>query len=131
MHKVLIVDDQPEIRLLLKVTLRDEFEVIEASDGASALAMLDAHEVRLMLLDVMMPGMIDGLNVLDIVKCNPQHRHVHVAMLTARGQVIDFEEARARGADAYFTKPFSPNEVQHWVRDRLSGHPSPRDFTPP
>jgi len=113
------------------VTLRDEFDVIEASDGASALAMLDAHDVRLMLLDVMMPGMLDGLSVLDIVKGNRLHRHVHVAMLTARGQVIDFEEARARGANAYFTKPFSPSEVHQWVRDRLNGQPSAHDFTPP
>ncbi|MFY7949511.1 MAG: response regulator transcription factor [Gemmatimonas sp.] len=129
MQKVLIVDDQPEIRLLLKVTLRDEFEVIEASNGAGALAMLDAYDVRLMLLDVMMPGSIDGLNVLDIVRGDRQHRHVHVAMLTARGQKVDFEAAIARGADAYFTKPFSPAEVQQWVRDRLSGRPSFRDLT--
>jgi DNA-binding response OmpR family regulator len=130
MHKVLIVDDQPEIRLLLKVTLRDEFEVIEASDGASALAMLDVHHVRLMLLDVMMPGTLDGLNVLDIVRGNRQHRHVHVAMLTARGQIVDFDEAIARGADAYFTKPFSPAEVHQWVCERLNGRPSFRDLTP-
>lgn len=131
MHKVLIVDDQPEIRRLLNFTLRDEFDVIEAADGESALAMLEAHDVRLVLLDVMMPGAIDGLGVLDIVKGSPHRTHVPVAMLTARGQVIDFEEARARGADAYFTKPFSPMEVHQWVRDRLSGTPSPRDFTPP
>lgn len=131
MNKVLIVDDRPEILRLLNVTLRDEFEVIQASDGATALALLDAHGAPLMLLDVMMAGPLGGLHVLELVKASRRHGHVHVAMLTARGQVIDIEEARARGADAYFTKPFSPTQVLQWVRDRLAGKPSPHDFTPP
>lgn len=119
MFTILIVDDQPEIRRLLQITLGNEFEVLEAADGTSALQMLQAHQPRVVLLDVMMPGLIDGLGVLDVIKGNPQTQDIAVAMLTARGQHVDQQDACARGADAYFTKPFSPLKVLAWVREHM------------
>lgn len=127
--KILIVDDQVEILRLLSITLRREYEVIEAGDGASALAMLQLHRPSLVLLDVMMPGEPDGLEVLDRIKADPQLRHIPVAMLTARGQAADHEAARARGADAYFTKPFSPLSVLTWIREALKRTTPSTDFS--
>jgi CheY-like chemotaxis protein len=72
------------------------------------------------LLDVMMPGEVDGLQVLDAIKSNPQTKDILVAMVTARGQVADGDDARKRGADAYFIKPFSPLQVVAWVRSKLT-----------
>ncbi|CAD5373355.1 Two-component system response regulator [Rubrivivax sp. A210] len=129
MEKILIVDDQAEIRRLLGISLHREYEVIEATDGASAMEMLRQHRPRAVLLDVMMPGEPDGLGVLVAIKSDPYHRHIPVAMLSARGQVADIEAARAYGADNYFTKPFSPLSVLAWLREALARSAPNTDFT--
>lgn len=130
MHTILVVDDHAAIRRLLSVSLSSTCDVIEAADGLSALAAIRLHRPRLLLLDVMLPGTLDGLAVLDAVKSDPATRHIAVAMLTARGQVADREDARARGADAYFTKPFSPLKVLGWVQDVLNAGSSSPDHPP-
>jgi CheY-like chemotaxis protein len=116
---ILIVDDHADIRRLLSVTLGKRFSILEAEDGLSALEIIRRDPPRLVLLDVMMPGELDGLAVLDAIKSDPKTRHVLVAMLTARGQTADSDDARSRGADAYFVKPFSPLQVVSWVKDKL------------
>jgi CheY-like chemotaxis protein len=120
MATILIVDDHSDIRRLLSITLGNEFEIIEAHDGVSALAAVGRHHPKVVLLDVMMPGDMDGLQVLDAIKGDPQTQNILVAMLTARGQVADGDDARGRGADAYFIKPFSPLQVVAWVRRKLA-----------
>ena len=120
MKSILIVDDQATIRRILSVTLGRAFQVIEADDGAGALIAIQRFQPRLVLLDIMMPGELDGLQVLDAIKSNLQTRSILVAMMSARGQPSDAEDARARGADAYFIKPFSPNQVVTWVRTHFS-----------
>lgn len=117
MTKVLIVDDHADIRRLLSITLGREFEIIEAHDGPSALEATHRHHPSVILLDVMMPGEMDGLQVLDAIKADPSTRATLVAMVTARGQVADADAARKRGADAYFIKPFSPLQVVNWIRE--------------
>lgn len=119
MKKVLIVDDHTDIRRLLSITLGKEYEIMEVEDGVSALASIRRNHPQVVLLDVMMPGELDGLQVLDAIKSDPQIRGTLVAMVTARGQVADGEDARRRGADAYFIKPFSPLQVVSWVREHL------------
>jgi CheY-like chemotaxis protein len=114
--KVLVVDDHPLFRRLLSITLGKEYEILEAEDGASALALIRSQRPEIVLLDVMMPGELDGLQVLDAIKLDPNIKDTLVAMVTGRGQVADGEEARKRGADAYFIKPFSPFQVIEWVR---------------
>ncbi len=120
MPHILIVDDQPDIRRLLQVTLGKHFTVVEAQDGAGALESIRQRAPQLVLLDVMMPGDMDGLQVLEAIKSNPQTRDIVVAMLSARGQASDQEEAARRGADAYFVKPFSPLQVVAWVRSKVA-----------
>lgn len=123
---VLVADDQPTIRRLLGVALQGRFDVLEAIDGESALHLVAQHHPGVVLLDVMMPGEPDGLGVLDCIKRDPVTRHIRVGMLTARGQQADRADAIARGADAYFTKPFSPSAVLQWVNaalDQAAGQP--------
>jgi CheY-like chemotaxis protein len=119
MTQILIVDDHSDIRRLLAITLGKEFELLEAEDGVGALDIIRRQHPRIVLLDVMMPGEMDGLQVLEAIKANPQNHDILVAMVTARGQAADSDDARRRGADAYFIKPFSPLQVVAWVREKL------------
>ena len=118
MNYILIVDDHVDIRRLLNITLGRQFEILQAEDGTSALQAIRRYHPKVVLLDVMMPGELDGLQVLDAVKGDPATRDTLVAMLTARGQQSDSDEAKRRGADAYFIKPFSPLQVTNWVREQ-------------
>jgi CheY-like chemotaxis protein len=119
MNYILIVDDHADIRRLLSITLGKQYEIIEAENGTAALYAIRKYRPVVVLLDVMMPGEIDGLQVLDAIKSNPLTRDILVAMVTARGQQADRDEANRRGADAYFIKPFSPLQVVNWIREHL------------
>ena len=118
--KILVVDDNSDIRRLLRLSIENPYEIIEAEDGETALQLADQHRPDLILLDIMMPGSIDGLQVLDILKKTPELQHIPVAMLTARGQSSDFEFGMNKGADAYFVKPFSPLLLLQWIASRLA-----------
>lgn len=111
-HRILIVEDQPDICKLIRMTLEfGDFEIHEANDGETGLNMARAVKPHVMLLDVMMPGLLDGYQVCARVKQDPQLRQIQVVMLTARGQATDLEAGQAAGADAYLVKPFSPLEL--------------------
>lgn len=120
MPSVLIVDDHADIRRLLSITLGKSYDIIEAEDGATALEAVRRHRPAVAFLDVMMPGELDGLQVLAAIKADPQTRATLVAMVTARGQAADSEDARKLGADAYFIKPFSPLQLVGWIRSKLA-----------
>ncbi len=119
MPYILIVDDHADIRRLLSITLGKQYEIMEADNGAAALHAVRKYRPVVVLLDVMMPGELDGLQVLDAIKSEPATRDTLVAMVTARGQQADRDDAERRGADAYFIKPFSPLQVVSWIRERL------------
>lgn len=111
-HRILITEDQPDICKLIRMTLEfGDFEIHEAHDGETGLSMARAVKPHLMLLDVMMPGLLDGYQVCKRIKQDPALRHIKVIMLTARGQASDLEMGEAAGADAYLVKPFSPLEL--------------------
>jgi DNA-binding response OmpR family regulator len=120
MKKVLIVDDHSDIRKLIRITLGNQFQVFEAEEGMKSLEIIRREKPDLVVLDVMMPGELDGLQVLDIVKADPELKHIHVLMVTARGQVSDHEEGMRRGAQEYFIKPFSPLQLVATIKDTLS-----------
>ena len=120
MAQVLIVDDDPDIRRLLGIALGEEYDVGEAKDGLGALESIRQCSPELVLLDVVMPGEMDGLRVLQAIKDNPQTNSIQVAMVSARGQIADSDKARLLGADAYFIKPFSPCQIKAWVRGALT-----------
>ena len=119
MKKVLVVDDQPDIRKLLSITLEDDFAVLVASTGQQALDVARAEKPFAILLDIMMPGGIDGIEVLNTIKSTPELKHIRVAMVTARGQQEDLKTGQNYGADAYFVKPFSPLQILAWLQDEV------------
>jgi two-component system, OmpR family, phosphate regulon response regulator PhoB len=108
MRKLMIADDEPGVRSLVRMTLEsDSYEILEASDGDEALMLALEHRPELILLDVTMPG-LSGLQICRMLKDNPSTSAISVVMLTAMDQDSDRAEGKAAGADDYFTKPFSP-----------------------
>ncbi len=112
--RVLIVDDEPHIRLLLEQTLDEledhDIEIDLVTNGAEALDAIRSDRPDLVLLDVMMPVM-NGFEVCRTVKDDPDLKGTFIMMLTAKGQEFDRETGSAVGADLYITKPFDPDEV--------------------
>jgi CheY-like chemotaxis protein len=121
MQSMLIVDDQPDLRMLLRFTFMDSgFDVREAVDGESALAACRTAMPDIVLLDVMMPG-VDGYEVCRQLKADPLARNTIVVLMTAGHQATERARAQAAGADLYFAKPFSPNELLKVVRAFAQG----------
>lgn len=120
MIKVLLVDDHSDIRRLVRITLGRAFDVLEAEDGLLALEIVRDQKPDLVVLDIMMPGEMDGLKVLDAIKADPALSHIKVIMVTARGQAQDYEYGMQRGADAYFIKPFSPLQLVASIKEILA-----------
>jgi CheY-like chemotaxis protein len=112
MKKILIVDDQLEVRELVKVTLTsDDYEILQAENGHDAVEITIRERPEVILMDIMMPGGIDGLEATKIIKSNPDTKDLTIIMLTAKGQKMDYEKGFQTGADDYFIKPFSPLEL--------------------
>jgi CheY-like chemotaxis protein len=120
MHKLLIADDEPSLRLLVAATLASEdYEIIEAGDGAEALALAKSERPRLALLDVQMPIM-DGLEVCRRIKGDPELKSTAVVMLTSAAQPSEREAGFAAGANEYLTKPFSPLQLLRVIEQFVS-----------
>lgn len=108
MRKLLIADDEEGVRRLVRMTLESEdYEIIEAADGADALDRAREQKPELVFLDVMMPEM-SGVEVCKELKSDPGTSGITVIMLSAKAQEADREAGMEAGADDYFTKPFSP-----------------------
>ena len=118
--KLLIVEDQPDIRKLIRMTLEFEgYDLLEAENGTQGLNIARAARPAVILLDVMMPGELDGYQVCTLIKGDVDLKDTRIIMLTARGQQTDLEHGRKAGCDAYLTKPFSPLELIDTI-DRLA-----------
>jgi len=112
MKRILVVEDQQEVRELIRMTLELEaYEIFEAVDGETALRLALRHVPDLVLLDVMMPGGIDGFEVCRRMRLEPTLRRTQIVMLTARSQAADRAAGLRAGADGYLTKPFSPRRL--------------------
>ena len=119
--RVLVVDDVAANVKLLDAKLSAEyFDVVTATNGIDALAICERGEADIVLLDVMMPGTLDGYQVCQKIRQEPGLCNIPVILLTARGQQADFEMGRQAGADAYLTKPFSPLELIDTVDSQLA-----------
>jgi len=119
--RILIVDDQGELRRLVRMTLEyGDYELHEADNGIRALQLVDAVKPELVVLDIMMPGGMDGYQVCDKIKHQLELKNIRVVMLSAKGQLANLEKGRLAGADAYLVKPFSPLELIAIV-ERLLG----------
>lgn len=113
---VLVVDDDDMIRRLVRTVLEaDEFEVAEATDGESALALASSAEPAVVVLDIMMPG-IDGVEVCRRL----DHERIKVIVLTARDDPDLENDCRLAGANAFVTKPFSSIELLDLVAELIA-----------
>ena len=114
MPKILIVDDEAHIRLLLEQTLEDleddGVEILTAADGEEALAIITKELPELVFLDIMMPKM-NGFEVCKTVKSEWKMAEIYIIMLTAKGQEFDKQKGQEMGVDIYMTKPFDPDVV--------------------
>jgi Response regulators consisting of a CheY-like receiver domain and a winged-helix DNA-binding domain len=111
--KLLIVDDEPHIRMLLEQTLEDledeDVELLVAANGQEAYEIIQEEKPQLVFLDVMMPKM-NGFEVCEKVK-KCQDMDIHIILLTAKGQEMDKEKGLSAGANEYMTKPFDPDAI--------------------
>ena len=115
-HKVLVVDDQANLVLLLQVNLEKEgFTVLTASNGREAFGIAQIQQPALIIMDVMMPEM-DGLEALRALRRHPKTHDIPVVLLTARNQPANHVEGRESGANVYLTKPFEIQEVIRLAR---------------
>jgi DNA-binding response OmpR family regulator len=112
--KILIVDDEPHLRTLIQQTLEDledeGVDLLTASNGEDALETIRAEQPNLVLLDVMMPKK-NGFDVCYAVKKELGLSHIHIILLTAKGQEFDRQRGEEVGADLYMTKPFDPDAL--------------------
>lgn len=122
-YKILIVDDEPNILILMEQALEEleeeeGVELLTANNGIDALELIKTETPHLVFLDVMMPKM-SGLEVCNIIKNELSMPNIYIIMLTAKGQEFDKKSGIAVGADLYMTKPFRPKEVLAKSREIL------------
>jgi DNA-binding response OmpR family regulator len=110
--EILIVDDEPNIIVPI------QFLMIIAERGEDALDLIYQYKPDLVLLDIMLPG-IDGYEVCEIIRLNPNFRNVKIIFLTAKGREVEIAKGMALGADSYITKPFSNAELLAKVKELL------------
>ncbi len=120
--KILIVDDEAHIRMLIGQTLEeleDEgVEFLTADNGQAALELIQTEKPNLVFLDVMMPKM-NGMDVCKKVKKELALHDVYIIILTAKGQELDRQKGQEVGADIYMTKPFDPEVLLNKAKEVL------------
>jgi len=119
MHKILIVDDEPDVVALIQRSLElEQFEVICAYDGIGALDLVESEKPELILLDVMMP-MMSGYEVCRQLKSNPRTKHIPVLCVTSAHSEDTRQNAQRAGAQGLLIKPFMPAELIAQIRRHL------------
>ena len=122
-QKILIVDDESHIRMLIEQTLEeledDDVEFFAAENGEKALEIIQSEKPDLVFLDVMMPKM-NGMEVCRRVKKELALTNVYIILLTAKGQELDRQKGQEVGADVYMTKPFDPEAILNKAREVLN-----------
>jgi DNA-binding response OmpR family regulator len=122
MAKILIAEDEPDIRELVTFMLRFAgYEVVAASNGEDAVLTASRELPDLVLLDVRMPRMT-GYDACRLMRANPDLRNVPVVFLSAKGQEAEIRSGLEAGAEEYLLKPFSPMELTNRVRSILARH---------
>jgi phosphate regulon transcriptional regulator PhoB len=115
-HKILVVEDEPDIRKLVHYNLAQErYKVLEAEDGEQALKLVQRDKPNLVILDLMLPG-LSGMEVCKQLRERPDTARLPILMLTAKAAEADRVVGLEMGADDYLAKPFSPRELVARVR---------------
>ena len=117
--EILIVDDEPSIVVPIQFLMEQQgYNVLVAENGEDALDIIYKYKPDLILLDIMLPR-IDGYEVCEIVRLNPEYRNIKIIFLTAKGREVEIAKGLALGANAYITKPFSNTELVAKVKELL------------
>lgn len=116
--KILIVDDEPNVRRLVHTILSKDFTVLEAEDGRQAIDVACTQRPDLILMDMLMPRM-DGLTACYTIKNDPTTKSIPVLMLTAIGFELNIKLSQQMGADAYMTKPFTSQDLLDKIAEFL------------
>lgn len=127
--KVLIVDDDPDILALIEATLKDEYTLDTAANGAEALQKIKSYVPNFIVLDYMLPDM-QGPQICETVRKDPLLLNTPILMLTGKGEIDDKVRGLEAGADDYMLKPFSPQELIARVRMLLRRSYSNLDANP-
>lgn len=126
MIRILVVDDDPFIRELVRLALRvDAYDILEADNGTEAMAIVHEERLELVIVDIMMPG-TDGLKVCREIK---RYLDIPVLMLTAKGTNIDKVAGFQAGTDDYVVKPFDPKELSYRVKALLRRYRFDRGYS--
>ena len=118
-EKVLVVDDEENVRRLLRSMLGNKYIVLEAKDGKAAIDIARSQKPDIILMDIMMPNM-DGYTACHTIKRDPATKMIPVIMVTAVGQELNKKLAQEMGADGYITKPFSAQVLADTVNRFLT-----------
>ena len=117
--KVLIVDDEPNVRRLSHKILSNKFDIVEAEDGIQAIDVATAQKPDVILMDMMMPKM-DGLTACHVIRNDPVTKSIPVIMVTAIGFELNIKLSEQMGAAGYVTKPFSPQDLLDTIAQVLA-----------
>ena len=118
MKRILVVDDEKDIRKLLEETLKsNDYEIIQAGTGEDALVISREKRPDVILMDIMMPGDLNGIEATRMLKADVRTKKSKVIILTSSGTLKEI--AMSAGADAYFLKPFSPLELLRKIDEFL------------
>ncbi len=105
--RIMTVDDEEDVRLIIKTTLEPKYEIVEAQDGLDALEKLERYDPDFIIMDVMMP-LMNGFEACASIRKNPRFREIPVLFLSALGSKEDMKKGYSAGANLYLTKPFDP-----------------------
>ena len=116
--KILVADDDNNVLNIIRYSIGDQFEILEAANGKEALGMIFARSPDILILDVMMPEM-DGYMVCNELKEHDSTKNLPIIILSAKASVDDKVKAMGLGIDDYMTKPFDPRELEARIKMRL------------
>ncbi|WP_010287100.1 response regulator [Kurthia massiliensis] len=120
MKKILIVDDQPGIRVLLQEVLKKEgYDIQTAGSGVEAISLLESEHFDALLTDMKLPGM-NGVDILQ--RAQTKAEHMVTMMMTAYGEMELIEQAKSLGVKHFFTKPFNIIEVRETINNLMKAH---------
>lgn len=119
-YRIMIVDDEPDMRMILRTSLAGTFEVFEATNGLDAMIKLEKYQPDVAILDMMMPIM-NGFELLKKMRSKPEFKDFPVLALSALNSTTDIKESYKSGANLYLTKPFQPERVEKSLRIVLEG----------
>lgn len=116
--KILIVDDEPHIVNLIKLSLQDEYDILVANSGNEAIHKIEEERPDLVTMDIMMPGM-SGFEVVEEMRKFESTKDIPVIFLSAKDTLKDMQQGMEAGGDDYMTKPFEPDELNQRIKEHL------------